>query len=182
MVHVKGYWRVRLACLIVLVLLFGGIIATSYMPRHIEQEFYGIELLMTGIDEYEILQTVTMRINGRVSYGMFASFPWFNGSIEISGYDFTINNPNSNIPFVNGFSMGGAMMHPIIYGGSTRIKSLGLLYTNEDFSSIIIQITDWVSMGGGSYQGKPSSRVIFAPATCINCALGIMFDKGWYLR
>ena len=171
--------KVTLFCLIAMVLsVFGAVIAVSYIPRSISQEFYGIELLMTGVDEYEVLQTVTIHINGQTSYGMFAKYPRFDGFLEVSGYDFTTNNPNLAIRFINGFSMGGAMMYPVLYRGATRIESLGLLYTNEDFSSLVIHITEWTSLGGGSHQGQQGNRVIVAPAIDTNTALEVLRSNG----
>jgi len=164
-------------------IIFGTVVGISYLPRRIHQEFSGIELLLASEDDYEILQMTNILIYGRVRYGMFASFPIFAGSIEVSTYDFTLDNPNLGIHFVNGFSMGGSMSYPVLersYSGSghlTRIDTLGMLYTNEDFSSIVIHLFEWTYLGGGSRQGHPGNRFIVAPATDGSFALDVLRTK-----
>ena len=180
MVYAEGYWKVRLVCLIMLVALIAMPLFISYMPRHIGQGFSGIELLMVGEDEYEVLQVLNISIDGQVRYGVFAAYPWFDGSIEVSGYDFTIDNPNLSIRFINGFSMGGSMMYPVLFRGATRIESLGMLYTNEDFSSLIIHVTEWTALGGGSYQGQQGNRVIAAPTTDSSDALELLRSHNFF--
>jgi hypothetical protein len=180
--YVEGYWKVRLICFILLVVFILRVVVASYLPNHIQQEFSGIELRLTGDDEYEFLQTLNIRIDGQVRNGMFASFPRFDGSLEVSAYDFTLDNPNLSIRFVEGFSLPGRMAYPVLVrdaGGSlaTRVESLGMIYTNEDFSSLVINITEWTSMGGGSYQGYPGNRIIVAPATDGNTALEVLRSK-----
>jgi len=173
--------KMLLICLFIVVVVFGVLVAASYFPRRVQQDFSGIELLMTGENEYEILQTVDIRIDGRIRYGMFAAYPWFDGSIEVSGYDFTIDNPSLTIPFINGFSMGGSMMYPVLVRSATRIESLGLLYTNENFSSLVIHITEWIALGGGTYQGQQGNRVIVVPAIDAGVAIELLnlYDFFW---
>jgi len=166
-------------CLLLAAIIFGVVVGISYIPRHVQQEFSGIELRMTDEHEYEILQVLNIRIDGRVRYGIFAPFPLFNGSIEVSAYDFTLDNPHLGITFFNGFSLGGSMSYPVLMrdaGGSplTRIESLGWIHTNEDFSSLVIHITEWTSMGRGSYQGQTGNRVIVAPAEDTSTALELL--------
>jgi hypothetical protein len=69
---------------------------------------------------------------------MFVSYPRFEGSVEISAYDFTLDGTHISINFMG------------------------------DFSSLVIHITEWADMGGGSYQGQPGNRVIVMPTTDIN--------------
>jgi len=176
--------KIILICLCLAAIIFCVVIGISYIPRHVQQEFSGIELRITSEDEYEILQTLYIRIDGRVRYGIFASFPLFDGSIEVSAYDFTLDNPHLGISFFNGFSLGGAMSYPVLVrdasrSPATRIESLGWIYTNEDFSSLVIHIAEWTSMGGGSYQGQPGNRVIVAPATNIIAALELLHSYGF---
>jgi len=171
--------RIFLICLLIAVVVFSVLVAASYLPRRVQQDFLGIELLMTGENESEILQAVDIRIDGQIRNRIFAAYPRFDGLIEVSGYGFTMNNPNLTVPFINGFSMGGSMMYPVLERGATRIESLGWLYTNEDFSSFVIHITEWVALGGGTYQGQQSNRVIVAPATDADVAIELLNLHGF---
>jgi len=168
--------KIILICLCLVAISFGTVIGVSYLPHHIHQEFAGIELLIMGEDDYEVLQPLSIRIDGRVRYGIFDLHPWFDGFIEVNAYDFTLDNSNITIPFIHGFSMGGPMSYPVLTptGGSTRIETLGMIYTDEDFSSLAIMITEWIALGGGSYQGQSGNRVIAAPATDSSEALNVL--------
>jgi len=53
-----------------------------------------------------------------------------------------------------------------------------MLHTNEDFSSLVIHLTEWVYIGGGSYQGQQRNRVIAAPATDSNSASEVLRSNG----
>ena len=53
-------------CLIAVAITF-GVVIISYIPRRVQQEFTGIELLVLDEREYEILQTVDIRIGGHGS-------------------------------------------------------------------------------------------------------------------
>ena len=172
--------KIAMLCLALLVVVFGVVVGISYLPRRVQQDFYGLELLMIGNGEYEILQTMNVSIDGKVRYGMFAKYPWFDGSIEVSAYYFTLDNPNLSIPFINGFAMGGPMMHPVLTNlGSTRIETLGIIYTNKGFTSLVIHITEWVYLGGGSSQGQQGNRLIIAPTIDTNIALELLHLYGF---
>ena len=172
--------KIILISLVSAAIIFAAFLGMSYLPRRIQQEFSGVELLMAGEDEYANLQELTIRIDGQIRYGRFSPFPRFDGLIEVSIYDFTLDNPGLSIIFINVFSMGGAMSYPVlrrIYPGSgplTRIETLGILYTDEDFSSLVIHLTEWTALGGGTYQGQQGNRVIAAPAIDGNEALELL--------
>jgi len=170
--------KIILICLLTVAIVFGTVVAVSYFPRRIQQVFPGIELLMTGESEYEILQTMEIRIDGRIRYGLFASHPLFEGSFEVSAYDFTLDVTHIGIHFPRGFGIGGWMTYPfferIMGSAITRPRSLGMLHTDEDFSSLVIHLTEWIYIGEGSHQGQQGNRVIAAPATDSNSALEVL--------
>jgi len=170
--------KIILICLVSAAIIFGAVVGISHLPRRVQQDFSGIELLMTSEDEYENLQTTNVRIDGRVRYGMFSSYPRFEGIIEVSAYEFTLNGVQLNIHFLSGFSNGGGMSYPLLerIGGSSvaRIESLGLLYTDKNFSSLVIHITEWTDLGEGSAHGQQGNRVIVAPANDTGTALEVL--------
>ena len=179
--------KIALIGLCAAAIAFGIVAVISYIPRHVQREFSGIELLVTGENEYEILQTLYIRIDGRVRHGMFAASPMFDGAIEVSAYDFTLDNPNLGITFLDGFASGAPMFYPVLLhiDGSpvTRIETLGWIYTDANFSSLVIQITEWIArIGGGSsgsYYGRTTNRIIAAPAANASDALELLDAYGF---
>jgi len=176
--------KITVACLLLAAVAGVIVVAISYLPHSIQQNFQGIELHMTGEDEYEILQILDIRIDGRIRYGIFSSFPQFEGSVEVSAFDFTLDGAQLWIPFMNGFSMGGGLSYPgLTHRGNSvvaRVETLGTIYTNEDFSSLVIHlVTEWTHLGGYSYMGIHGNRVIVAPATDSGIALEILRYKNF---
>jgi len=66
-VKLSKWLKILKLCLIAAVVAFGVAVIISYIPRRVQQEFMGIELLVLGEQEYEILQTVDIRIGGHGS-------------------------------------------------------------------------------------------------------------------
>jgi len=84
-------------CSIILIFLIFALI--SHIPRSVQVEFTGTEfttgsIATSAIEEVEELQTVTIRIDGRMQSGIFGA-PNFSGLIEIDAYDVTIGTPVS---------------------------------------------------------------------------------------
>ena len=174
-------------CLIAAVVTFGVAVIISYIPRRVRQEFTGIELLILGEQEYEILQTVDIRIDGRVRNGIFSRFPTFNGTFEVCAYDFTLNDATVDISFQRGYSFGGSMLFRQFWRTpSVRAPSpfgtLGWICTDRNFSSFVIHVAEFFPSdsisGGDTY--TPGNRIIAAPTTDANTALEMMRSKNLF--
>ena len=187
--------RILKICMIIAAITFCVIVAISYIPRRVQQEFMGVELLVLGEQEYEILQTVDIRIDGRVRSGMFAFSPTFNGTFEVCAYDFTLNDATAEIfSFRKGSFLGGILSYRPFYRSHPLRGpgTLGMIFTDRNFSSIVIHITETVARDGGSYteitttdghgtlritqsySAVQTNRVIAAPTTDANTALEMM--------
>jgi len=175
-------------CLIAVVIAFGVAILISYIPRRVQQEFTGIELLVLGEQEYEILQIVDIRIDGRVRNGMFAFSPTFNGTFEVCAYDFTLNDATAEIfSFHRSSFIAGHMLYrqpwrtPSVRAPSP-FRTLGWIHTNRNFSSFVIHLAAFFpsdSTHGGDTHAS-WNRIIVAPTTDANTALEMMRSKNLF--
>ena len=140
--------KIVLLCLCAAI-LFGIIVAITYIPRRISQEFSGVTVLMQGEDGMEILQTVDIRIDGRLHLGLFASHPVFRGYFEISDRWYTIGN-TTQIHFFNGFGEHDydRMGAWLVYWTQSRagpdvlsvFHNVGFIHTDARFSSLVISL------------------------------------------
>jgi len=185
-VKLAKWLKILRLCLIAAVVAFGVAIIISYIPRRVQQEFTGIELLVLGEQEYEILQTVDIRIDGRVRNGIFSRFPAFNGTFEVCAYDFTLNDATVDISFPRGFFDSGPMLYRQFWRNpSVRAPSpfetLGWIHTDRNFSSFVIHVAEFFPdpmWGGGT--NMPGNRIIAAPTTDANIALEMMRSKNLF--
>jgi len=161
-----------------LVVFFCAVVGVSYIPQRIQQEMSGFELIITGEDTFEVLQEIDIRIDGRMRYGMFARYQKFDGAIEVSAFPSTLDNPYLNITFLHGISAGGSMSYVMLDSPFTRIETIGWLYPNEDFSSLMILLTEWTYMEDGSSAGRLGNRIIVAPAVDAYAAYAALRNKG----
>ena len=170
--------KIALLCILTSVIIFGAVVGASYLPRRVHQVFSGVELLVIGGEEFELIQTHDIRINGRLFYGLFASRPRFRGLFEVSGYTFTLGN-GIDISFDEDFNNGSLMYvfaefsetGAISFGTIPRVETLGWIDTDRHFSYVVIRIHEWKPHSDGGYISINTNRVIIAPATDINSAL-----------
>jgi hypothetical protein len=161
--------KIALICLCAAAVISGvGVVAVMYirdLPTGIRREFTGIEILITGENEYEILQAVDIRIDGRVTSRRREAFANFDGYFEVSGFEFTFGVTAFAMVSLDGYPVFGTLSYPMNYRGTARIETLGFLYADEDFSSIIINIGERYELGGGSSRVEHTDRFIVAPAS-----------------
>ena len=176
--------KITLLCLCAAI-LFSIIVSISRIPRRISQEFSGVKVFMANEDEMEILQTVDIRIEGRLYRGLFAGHPVFRGLFEISDRWYTIGNTNQ-IHFFNGFGerdvdrMGAWFSYwtQELVGVDLRTEfhHVGFLHTDARFSSVVIVLSETVPTdpvvaqradGGTITVSRPQNLVIAAPAADI---------------
>jgi hypothetical protein len=171
--------KITLICLCAAVVVSGvTVFAVMYirdLPAGIEREFSGVEILITGENEFEFLQHVDIRIDGRVTSRRRDAFANFEGYFEVSGYEFTFGNTAFAMVSLDGLPVFGPLSYPMNYRGSARIETIGFLYTNEDFSSLIINITERYELGGGSARTKHTNRIIAAPALDGESAMELLY-------
>lgn len=152
------------------VLALAIVTAISYIPRRTHGLISGVEILFTGSDEFEIVETHDILIDGWVRNGLFSSSPRFRGYIEVSGYHFT-NGNRVIVDFLSFFSQGFLLYsHMVDRKGTSSIEHdfLGVLHTNQLFSPIAIQLFE--SEAEAETLGSIGNRVIVAPATDMDSA------------
>jgi len=169
--------KIILLCFLTAVTIFAVEICVSYFPRRIQHVLYGIELLEVNEDEFELLRTLDIRIDGRLHYGIFAASPRFRGLIEVDGYAFTFGN-EIEILFDDDFS--GGLLYVFAefsksgaasFGTIPRVETLGWIKTDRYFSYVIIRVYEWKSLSDGGYISINTDRVIIAPANDVDTAL-----------
>ena len=178
--------KVVFACLFLAVIIFGIVACSSYIPRRVRVEISALELLITDDGEFEVLQTLDIRIDGRLHNGMFASNARFSGIFEICEYLFP-ENSWTDIWFRDGFTHGSlqnvSVGRDINRTAFPVVDWLGTVHTDRRFSSIAIQIMEWENSSG-----RHTNRVIVAPATCAETARialeasGIIWEDGAVFR
>jgi len=176
------WMKVALACLCLVAVIFGVVACQSYLPRRVQGEVWGLELLITGDGEFEILQTLDIRIDGWLYNGMFARNARFEGLFEICEYPFT-EDSQANIFFLGNGLTGGWMRYSymdvdIINRPTLRFGTLGTLHTNRRFSSIAIQVSESERRNDGTGSSWPTNRVIVAPASCSETARAVLEANG----
>jgi len=171
---------------LIIILVSSAVIGVTYLPRQVRSELSGFEILMTGSDEFEILNQVDIRVDGRWRNGLFASRPNFRGAIEISTYEFTIDNNNVDIsfytskeyPLLQGLSSDRELIYrlpdPNPFILSPIRHSLGFLNTDRQFSAIVIIKMAETQDGFSSFL---ADRLIVAPAADLYSAIEIIRSK-----
>ncbi len=158
-------------------LIFGVVIGISYIPRHIQREFLGSELEMSG-EGSKLLKKTDIHIEGWLYGGLFTT-PRFKGVFELSTYPFT-HDTQVEIPFLH--DKGDVC--PIVYGyykdGLPHTSSLGMLYTDSNFRSVAIQLFDKKKNGDGIESGSIGNRVIAAPASDLQMASSVLDERNIY--
>lgn len=159
-------------------ILFSGVVAVSYIPRRISHEMVGIELYITGEDKFEVLQQVEIRIDGRLhNNGLFSRRPYFFGYFEVNGYEFTLGRELRIVfqPYVfgtyRGFSNVWLQYSRVRPQGGFDLEELGILHTNERFSSLVIHLRE-------ESTDIPWNRVVVAPTTDQCAAHKILREYG----
>ena len=179
-------FKLVLICLCSAAVLFGVIVGITYIPRSIQKDLSGVELLMKGPgDSDELLQKVDIHINGSIHNGMFMEDPYFKGRFEVSEYPYTLNNDAIVSETVVSLYSGSLIYNYLdIRGGADNGGFVfGFLYTNKDFSSIAIHIYDEIKDNGSSSSYSLSNRVIVAPAKDVKTAHEVLTSNvDWFLK
>jgi len=176
--------RIGLIFLCSIAILCSSIVGLSYIPRRISHEMVGLELLMTGPDEAKVLQTVNIRMDGRLHNGIFAR-PHFRGLIELDAYPATINREIS-MGFSEAFGAKEFVFGHLRYERIAEGELWGIITDlhgsfhakDAQFSFIVIEI-NYVE-GHHVFE----HRMIIAPAVDVDSAryvmqtIGVNWDGG----
>ena len=168
--------RALLLCLCAMAFICGVIFGVSCIPHRIYQEFDGVELMMSG-EGSNILQKTNIYIDGWL-YNQLFVVPKFKGEFEISAYPYTIDNKIEML-FSDNMEQG-YLAYGGIDNGRPKIDSLGVLYTDKNFSSLAIHLFDINNQADGSRGGSTGNRVIVAPASRSEEASDILLERDVY--
>ncbi|MDR0325375.1 MAG: hypothetical protein LBI19_04670 [Oscillospiraceae bacterium] len=178
-------------CLCAELAVFGIAFGISCIPRHIQREITGIEVLLGGsadaqyTGEFIPLETreVTVRIDGWLQDRWFAD-PRYKGVLEIDGYPYTQDGWWTEITFNARYEYGWVthFREPVPY--TTPVPPsypLGVLFTDKKFSSLSIWLMDVLEeQGYGKYSGKTGNCVIAAPASDWPIARDILYQNRFF--
>ena len=172
--------KIILMCVSVITFLFGALFLINLQTYRVRQVFTGIELLITGEDEIEILQSINIHVDGSMHNRLFDEFPRFRGLIQIAGLPFT-SATEIDVHFTNEYAFG-FLMYTVAeisaFASVPRVKVLGVLHTDRNFSSFVIQVFESEPHSNGGYVSTNGNRVIVAPATDIYTALEVLRSNG----
>lgn len=158
-------------------LIFGVVIVVSYIPRHIQRDFLGSELEMSG-EGSKLLKKIDIHIEGWLYGGLFTT-PSFKGLFELSTYPYTYGT-QVEIPLAH----DNVEVCPIVYAsvkdGIPHTTSLGMLYTDSNFRTVAIHLFDMKINDDGSRSGLTGNRVIAAPASDLEMASSVLHERNIY--
>lgn len=133
-----------------------AVYAVLCIPRHIQREFPAIEYQM-GLEVPEIIQSMNIRIDGWLENRPFV-LPHFKGTFEISAYAQTMDS-HVDVFLSKSFAQGG-----MTYFGAGTLTLFGVLYTDRDFSSVVVNLCEDMPGADGSTITTNGDKVIVAPA------------------
>ena len=67
------YFRIMLIFICCIMIVFVAAVSISNLPQQIQQEMSGVELLMIGENEPEILQKIEIRVDGQLRNGVMST-------------------------------------------------------------------------------------------------------------
>lgn len=157
-----------LLSLCVAALIFGVVIGISYIPRHIQRDFLGSELEMSG-EGSKLFKKTDIHIEGWLCGGLFTA-PSFKGLFELSTYPYT-QGTQVEIPLAH----DNVEVCPIVYwcykDGLPHPNSLGMLYTDSNFRSVAVHLFE---------SGSTGNRLIAAPASDLEMASSVLHERNIY--
>ena len=172
--------KVLLRCAVLAIVIIGTLFFVNIRNYRVNQMFSSVEMLMTGEDNFEILRTVNVSIDGSLRRGLFNETPRFRGLIQISGHPYTFAN-EIDVFLSQDYAFGFLQYvyaEITAFASIPRIRTLGVLHTNHRFSSFVIQLFESEPHDDGGYISMSGNRVIVAPATDIYSAKEILRSHG----
>lgn len=173
-------FRIALVFCSLMAILLTVVVGISYVPRRIQREIQGIEILLGEEAEGEFVQYVEVHIDGRIYGGLFARNSRFHGRIEIDVYAFTQGKElNFYFDIHEDFTQGLLRYRaPYVQLPRSYTYTLGVLHTDRDFSFLIIELFDHEGENGYSYGGGAlEGYIIVAPVSNVEMALELLALK-----
>ena len=169
-----------LTALCAAVALFGVAYGVSCIPRRVVHSYEGIEFWVRGDSETAFLQTVNIHIDGRMRRRLFDPRYTFTGAFEIDAYPYSLSNEVTISLFADGYDLEGLVDYDTIEDGKSVRHSLGVLYTDQQFSSLAINLLDITKLEDGSSAGSHKGRVMAAPARDIVSGQKVLEERNLF--
>jgi len=184
--RVRLTWRI-IGSILCAAMIIWAIYNIRYLPRNIKQEFSAVELIMTGENEFEILRTLDISINGKLraerQRQSTDTHSTFNGLFEVSEYPNTLESEltihlrrrNDSTSIISGAIAHWVYVESDDGNAPKRLScQLGVLHT-DDFSSVLISVFLHEDDDGNQYfTAWGENRFIVAPATDVESAREVL--------